>query len=145
MQHRLSGYIWIGIMPFVFLSSFFIYELRLWGLSSPIHLLSQTPIDFVYKTKTSDYRTTVPLFHLGWIGQLDEVRWTSWLRAPTLGCFDEINRIHRAKNLSAGKFSSVQSLFQAPGGDIMCFDNRRVLYGHTSFEPARGGRSLRGC
>ena len=46
------------------------------------NLLSQTAIDFVNKAKTSDYRMAVPLFHLGRDGQLDEVRWTTWLRAP---------------------------------------------------------------
>lgn len=40
LQHRLFGYIWVGITAVVALSSFFIYELRLWGPFSPIHLLS---------------------------------------------------------------------------------------------------------
>ena len=39
-QHRLLGRIWVGLMLIVALSSFFIYELRLWGRYSPIHLLS---------------------------------------------------------------------------------------------------------
>ena len=61
------------------------------------NLLSQTPINFVNKAKTSDYRMTMPLFHLGRDGQLDEVRWTSWLRAPMRGSLDEMSRLYSAQ------------------------------------------------
>ena len=38
--HKLLGRIWLGIMMFVSISSFFIHEIKLWGAYSPIHLLS---------------------------------------------------------------------------------------------------------
>ena len=38
--HKLLGRIWVGIMMFVAISSFFIHEIKLWGAYSPIHLLS---------------------------------------------------------------------------------------------------------
>ena len=38
--HKLLGRIWIGIMMFVAITSFFIHEIKLWGVYSPIHLLS---------------------------------------------------------------------------------------------------------
>jgi len=38
--HRIMGYVWTGLMATVALSSFAIYELRLIGPFSPIHLLS---------------------------------------------------------------------------------------------------------
>ena len=38
--HKLLGRIWVGIMMFVAISSFFIHEIKLWGDYSPIHLLS---------------------------------------------------------------------------------------------------------
>src|SRR5262249_5934000 len=39
-SHRGLGYLWVGLMLIVALSSFWIHELRLWGPWSPIHLLS---------------------------------------------------------------------------------------------------------
>ena len=39
-RHRSLGKVWVAIMAVVALSSFFIHELRTWGLFSPIHLLS---------------------------------------------------------------------------------------------------------
>ena len=38
--HRILGYVWVLLMLFVSISSFFIHEIRLWGAFSPIHLLS---------------------------------------------------------------------------------------------------------
>ncbi|WP_206057204.1 DUF2306 domain-containing protein [Nitratireductor sp. XY-223] len=38
--HRLAGRVWVGLMAIAALSSFAIYELRLWGRWSPIHILS---------------------------------------------------------------------------------------------------------
>ncbi|MEM9315728.1 MAG: DUF2306 domain-containing protein [Pseudomonadota bacterium] len=38
--HRLLGHTWAAAMAIVAISSFFIWEIRLWGLFSPIHLLS---------------------------------------------------------------------------------------------------------
>lgn len=39
-RHRWLGYAWVGIMVVVSVSSFWIHEIRVWGLFSPIHLLS---------------------------------------------------------------------------------------------------------
>ena len=40
IKHKALGYIWVGLMLFVSISSFFIHEIKLWGNYSPIHLLS---------------------------------------------------------------------------------------------------------
>jgi uncharacterized membrane protein len=39
-RHRAMGYSWVALMLIVAVSSFFIHDLRVWGLWSPIHLLS---------------------------------------------------------------------------------------------------------
>ena len=40
LPHRTIGWIWVGLMFTVSVSSFWIHQLRLWGPWSPIHLLS---------------------------------------------------------------------------------------------------------
>ena len=40
MLHKILGRLWVGLMLIVSISSFFIHEIKLWGLYSPIHLLS---------------------------------------------------------------------------------------------------------
>jgi uncharacterized membrane protein len=48
LPHRTLGWIWVGLMAFVALSSFWIHQIRLLGPWSPIHLLSIfTPIMLV--------------------------------------------------------------------------------------------------
>ena len=40
LPHRTFGFLWVGLMLLVCISSFWIHELRVWGQWSPIHLLS---------------------------------------------------------------------------------------------------------
>jgi uncharacterized membrane protein len=40
LPHRTLGWIWVGLMAAVAVSSFWIHQSRLWGPWSPIHLLS---------------------------------------------------------------------------------------------------------
>jgi uncharacterized membrane protein len=40
LPHRTLGWIWVTLMAFVAISSFWIHQIRLVGLWSPIHLLS---------------------------------------------------------------------------------------------------------
>ena len=48
LPHRTVGWIWVGLMAVVAISSFWIQEIRLWGPWSPIHLLSIfTPVMLV--------------------------------------------------------------------------------------------------
>ena len=48
LPHRTLGWIWVGLMAVVAISSFWIHQLRLFGPWSPIHLLSIfTPIMLV--------------------------------------------------------------------------------------------------
>ena len=39
-RHRRLGYVWVGLMAVVAISGFFIYETRVLGPFSPMHLLS---------------------------------------------------------------------------------------------------------
>ena len=110
-------------------------------------LLSTVPLDFANKAATSDYRMAVPLFHNDEYGQLVEVRWTTWLRAPLRGTLEEMALIHQAQRHAylLGNNEAFKVSFKLEPGDMMCFDNRRILHGRTSFDPTSGGRRLRGC
>ena len=39
-RHRITGWIWVGLMTIIVVTSFGIHDMRTWGLWSPIHLLS---------------------------------------------------------------------------------------------------------
>ncbi len=40
IPHRTIGWIWVVLMVIVCVTSFWIHDLRMWGIWSPIHLLS---------------------------------------------------------------------------------------------------------
>lgn len=40
LPHRTLGWIWVALMVLVSATSFWIHDLRIWGIWSPIHLLS---------------------------------------------------------------------------------------------------------
>jgi uncharacterized membrane protein len=40
LPHRTAGWIWVALMAVVGVSAFFIHDLRVWGIWSPIHLLA---------------------------------------------------------------------------------------------------------
>ena len=40
LPHRTIGWVWVALMIVVSVSAFFIHQIRLWGLWSPIHLLA---------------------------------------------------------------------------------------------------------
>jgi uncharacterized membrane protein len=47
--HKRLGKVWVGLMAVVALSSFFIWEIRLVGLFSPIHVLSVFTLFLLYR------------------------------------------------------------------------------------------------
>jgi len=47
--HKISGYIWVFLMLFIALSSFFINEIKVWGPFSLIHVLSVITIYAVFE------------------------------------------------------------------------------------------------
>ena len=40
LPHRTIGWVWVTLMLIVSVSSFWIHDLKMWGIWSPIHLLS---------------------------------------------------------------------------------------------------------
>lgn len=52
-QHRIIGWVWVLLMAAVALSSFFIHELKMFGLFSPIHALSVFTLWSLYMAVTA--------------------------------------------------------------------------------------------
>ncbi len=110
-------------------------------------LLSNYQIDFANKSDTSDYRYSSPLFFHNKQGKLNEVRWTNWLRSPLRGSLSKMEKFYNAQKL-AYKYSDNKKFkieIKLNPGELLCFDNRRVLHGRTSFNSNTGERWLRGC
>jgi uncharacterized membrane protein len=42
LPHRVVGWIWVALMTVVAVTAFFIHDLQVWGIWSPIHLLASS-------------------------------------------------------------------------------------------------------
>ena len=109
--------------------------------------LSTEPLLFANKAEDSDYRWEAPLIGLDAKGALQELRFSPWLRGPLSTDLETTDRIYRA----------LRALFrraEAPGaflrftlktGDLLAFDNARLLHGRETFDGNVGSRWLQGC
>ena len=110
--------------------------------------LINTPIKF----KDNDYTQNKTRIIHSPIITLDENKDYSDIRfnISTVGAFDIHPNKMKKYYSSYRKFASLVHKkkftvnFRLQAGDILCFDNRRVLHGRTSFDPNSGQRHLQG-
>ena len=62
--HKAMGKVWVALMGIVALSSFFIWTIQLWGLFSPIHLLSIFTLVMLWRSVGFARRRNIRLHRL---------------------------------------------------------------------------------
>ena len=111
-------------------------------------LLTTTPLPFRYRDGAgTDLFNRVPMIHLDHDGAVHEVRYSNALLAPLDVPADQMLDTYRAvrtfaRLLRSGRF---ELRLRLQPGDVMCFDNYRVLHGRSEFDPNSGPRHLQGC
>lgn len=109
-------------------------------------ILSDTPIDFRFQDETHDISVRAPVIKLDDDGNLVEMRLNNWIRdtlhlpAPKMAAW------YRAYRVLWQLFHSEahQIEFTLRPGEMVAFDNRRVLHGRREFDPNSGARHLQG-
>lgn len=109
-------------------------------------VLTTLPIDFRFQDAEVDIRFKTPLIELSPQGDFIGIRFNNWIRDSLLLPPEEVETFYRAyqrlwKELRDER-NHIQLRLQA--GDLLAFDNRRVLHGRTAFT-ATGARHLQGC
>ncbi|MFT7549171.1 MAG: gamma-butyrobetaine dioxygenase, partial [Candidatus Azotimanducaceae bacterium] len=105
-------------------------------------VLSKTTIPFGTKDKNTDHRFMAPVLEHDYKGQLSTIRYTYWLRLPMNEGLETSRLFYQALK----RFQEIandpanQLKFRLDPGQMMCFDNRRMLHGRTAFDPASGSR-----
>ena len=111
------------------------------------NVLATVAVPYGTRNQDSDYRFHAPVLQLDAAGKVATVRYTWWLRNPMTGDTATIKAFYAA-------FRHFQRLANDPGnqrrlrlrpGDLVAFDNRRMLHGRTAFDTTGGRRWLRGC
>jgi len=109
-------------------------------------ILSETPIDFRFQDEEQDISTRAPVLSLDHDGQLIEVRFNNWIRDSLRLPAHVIDAWYDAyRQFWQLLHSSEHQLdFALAPGQMVAFDNRRVLHGRRAFDPSTGRRHLQG-
>lgn len=110
-------------------------------------LLCDEPIPFRFHDRGADIRVHEPVITLDRDGGVIEIRYNAHLA----GIFDmptetmpDYYRAYRAF-MTKTRDRKYRLSVKLKGGEMVVFDNRRVLHGRDSFDPSTGFRHLHGC
>jgi gamma-butyrobetaine dioxygenase len=110
-------------------------------------LLASTPVRFKYIDADTELTASAPPIELDVSGALKSIHFSPRLDFVPLFAPDVLEAYYRARRkfdqrLRAAEF---EIRFLLRGGDLVMFDNCRLLHGRTAFDPAQGLRHLQGC
>lgn len=110
-------------------------------------ILAQTPVRFVYAYGRTELVDHAPIIEHGAGGQIVGLRVSPKLEFVPLLPEAELEAFYRARRMLDRMLRDPEFSirFLLRDGDLMMFDNRRVLHGRTSFDPQEGLRHLQGC
>jgi len=109
--------------------------------------LAHTPVPFHYVSAQADLYAERPLIALDCSGGVRAVHYNSRSIAPLVLAADDCRRFY-------GAYRRFAELLRQPGfqlrmrlqdGELVLFDNQRILHGRTGFASSRYARHLRGC
>ena len=110
-------------------------------------LLCEVPIPFRFHDGDADIRVHEPVITLDDEGEVIEIRYNAHLA----GVFDmepevmpAYYRAYRAY-MAKTRDPKYRLTLKLKAGEMVVFDNRRVLHGRDSFDPSTGFRHLHGC
>jgi alpha-ketoglutarate-dependent taurine dioxygenase len=110
-------------------------------------ILTRTAVPFHYRSQQADLYAERPLIALDCAGSIIAVHYNSRsiapLRLPPAQC-----RVFYAAYRRFGELlreRAFQLTTRLAGGELVLFDNQRILHGRTGFASARHPRHLRGC
>jgi gamma-butyrobetaine dioxygenase len=110
-------------------------------------LLATQPVEYRFHDATCDIRSTATLIETERDGHLQRLRFNNWLRGATV--FPEA--ILEPMYAAIGKFwrllrdPQYQLHLRLRPGELIAYDNHRVLHGREPFDASSGERHLQGC
>lgn len=110
-------------------------------------LLAATPIPFWFHDGDTDLRQHRPVINLDAAGAVREIKWNAHLAGTFDMAPEEMPAYYRAYRafMARTRDPAYQVRLKLSGGEMVVFDNRRVLHGREAFDPATGFRHLHGC
>jgi len=110
-------------------------------------ILAATPVRFKYIDADTELTASAPPIELDVTGALKAIHFSPRLDFVPLLAPDELEAYYRARRLFDHRLRApdFEIRFLLNSGDLVMFDNCRLLHGRTGFDPAEGLRHLQGC
>lgn len=110
-------------------------------------LLAETPVRFHFTDANERLVERRPLIQRDAMKRVTGVHYSPRLDYLPLLDADKLRTYHRARRRLGELFADPRYEIQFPlaAGELMLFDNSRVLHGRTSYDPSEGYRHLQGC
>ncbi|SIS69218.1 TauD/TfdA family dioxygenase [Neptunomonas antarctica] len=111
------------------------------------HSLSTIPMSFYNKDKNSDYRCRGTAIVTDSNAEVVEVRLANFLRGPIDVPSHQTMALYTAYRcfIQLTREAKFQFFHRLNAGDLIVFDNRRVLHARNAFDLKTGMRHLQGC
>lgn len=110
-------------------------------------LLRDTPVTFQFIDQGTRLITRRPMIQTDTDGRTLGVHYSPRLDSLPLLDDESTRSFHRARRRLAELFNDpeFELCFKLAPGELMLFDNSRVLHGRTEYDPTEGHRHLQGC
>jgi gamma-butyrobetaine dioxygenase len=110
-------------------------------------ILSRTPVRFRYIDAATELTASAPPIELDVTGALKAIHFSPRLDFVPLFARERLDAYFRARRLFDQRLRAAdfEIRFLLKAGDLVMFDNCRLLHGRTGFDPAEGLRHLQGC
>lgn len=111
------------------------------------HLLATVPIPFRFHDHEYDIRRHHTVIQLDHRGNVAELRFNAHLASIFDLPADQMETYYGAyrKLMQMSRSKDYVMTTRLEGGEMVIFDNRRVMHGRAAFDPSTGLRHLRGC
>ena len=110
-------------------------------------LLTTVPIRFRYADQSAELETWAPVIELDPTGGVRAIRFNTRSAMPPAAPADVMGPWYAAYGAFARLLRDPSLYVEVDllPGDLVMFDNRRILHGRTGYDPAAGARHLQGC
>ncbi|MGB8714412.1 MAG: TauD/TfdA family dioxygenase [Onishia taeanensis] len=110
-------------------------------------LLATVPVRFRFIDDGVELIERRPMIHLDAMGKMDGVHYSPRLDYLPLMDEESTKAFHRARRRLGELFAhpDYEIQFALGDGELMMFDNNRVLHGRTAYDQNEGFRHLQGC
>ena len=111
------------------------------------NILATTPVRFKYIDADTELTASAPPIELDVTGALKAIHFSPRLDFVPLFGPERLDAYFRARRLfdHSLRAADFEIRFLLKAGDLVMFDNCRLLHGRTGFDPSEGLRHLQGC